>query len=142
MKTSHSLVLHKIWHYGHFFCIVCVYFFIYIWLYLFLEMPVYSEANIRVAIEWGSYSKAHKLGFFMEIHKLLKLYVNWKCVSASVYLCVCNYIFFLKEEVPKLKSDPKKIMNHHSKISVAWGIGGNDKVPQINSIHCNKNDSG
>ena len=33
-------------------------------------------------------------------------------------------------------------MNHHSKISVAWGIGGNDKVPQINSIHCNKNDSG
>lgn len=29
-------------------------------------------------------------------------------------------------------------MNHHSKISVAWGIGTNDKVPQINSIHYSK----
>lgn len=55
---------------------------------------------------------------------------------------VCLQLQFFKEEVPKLKSDPKKIMNHHSKISVVWGIGTNDKHPQINSIHYNKNDSG
>ena len=78
----------------------------------------------------------------MGIHKLLKLYVNSKCVSARACICVFATTFFFKEEVPKLKSDPKKIMNHHSKISVAWGIGTNDKVPQINSIHYNKNDSG